>query len=1068
MSAALVAMCVVCGVPIFVEPQTHLTEVAWPSHAFVTLPQGWVKPIEQMFVLENGRPIAAQIEVAGRWPDGSPKWVHVYASFRYAAGKPAAYEFEKRPPPPTALPKSPLTVVDQPGGITVSTGAIVLTVPRPFGGVSIADAGGTPIVGGPGGPGLVDDRTIEWHARFDQQAEIVVEQQGPAQVTIKCSGWYQSEQKRVPPFCRFVTRITAFANSPMVQFDQATIFADDMHKHAIAELPFRFSVPGVQGHTSGPLTGKLDERSGARYFAQFSADRMVTIDHPGAETSPAPETSGSYGRSPGWFVAETAAARVALLTKDFWQKCPKEVKIGRDELVYYAWPKHGALARPDDDALRLHKIYKFQCFHTGQLLDSRLPGDYVTALELQTDTTECKADYARAANLQGIAMRNQFALVVLPRRAGAPQDDAHVAGLHGLYVQNPNARVSPTAVAVSRVLGPVAASGRDYPDQRRAVRDGMIGYAGSIARWGDFGWAIYGNTHHAELMHPEAAGIAGGRPSLHRVWNNNHYQHVSTAWRLYALDGDPELLQCARVFTDNYASVGQVRYDPMTGYTDGKGVHHPGPSIKYRSPGGFFHCKALVPWGGRDYGMNATDVDAGLTGHWSDPSALLFAWLMDADRWAKDGYDLWLANVKFPTGGNTREVNTTLVHAITAYEYQPTDALLAAIKTMGKNLIVKPIVEQHQGPIWEPTWLSRYYELIPEDEAFKKYLLASADALGTRHDAMWTLALSATAYRITGDDKYLRRHAGSLARAARSVFYDPRPDKRWDRTGFSPGPLQDGHFMLQWHRFLAALRDAAITSLPPPPEPGHYLHYSRGTKIVIAKDSADPLAIRLQGSTLSGGDIHATALEVLAPAGTSLLKIDRLPMSAARLTNAVQRPSSWTGAVEEYSVKDAGTGLYSVVITGHQFGAFQPLTSLPECEVLSTYNRPQGVEPWFCQAQITRGYLLPLVPGRFVFRFTAAGQRDGTHVALFDRAGKALISQWIRAGDSIEVTVGGAQVRTAGRQQPPAGGEGPWLLDSFSDRSGYLKMEISGGTGEPILYGSHLKHLELIRDRMRK
>ena len=346
MHSVVLAMVAVCGVQLHVEPQAHLPDVRWPAHAFVTLPEGWVKPGEQMFVLEDGKPIAAQIEVAARWPDQSPKWVHAYTAFRYSGGKPARYKFEKRPKLPGGIPTSPLTVDDKPGRITINTGVITVSIARPFAGVAIADSRGKPLVTAPGGPGMVDDRGITWHARFDEQAEIIVEQQGPAQVTVKCSGWYQSEQKRVEPFCRFVTRITVFAGSPIVKFDHATIFAADMHQHAIGELPFRFSIPGVEGYTSGDKTARFSDRHGATYFAQLSADRLVTIDQSGSKDPPVPKFTESATRSPGWFAAELADARVALLTKDFWQKFPKEVKIGRDELVYYAWPKHGALATP--------------------------------------------------------------------------------------------------------------------------------------------------------------------------------------------------------------------------------------------------------------------------------------------------------------------------------------------------------------------------------------------------------------------------------------------------------------------------------------------------------------------------------------------------------------------------------------------------------------------------------------------------------------------------------------------------------------------------------------------------
>src|SRR5262245_1350726 len=104
MLSAILAANLVCGVSLALQPQQSIKTVRWPTHAVATLPKGWVKPNEQLYVLENGKPINSQIEVAAKWPDGSPKWVHAYATFRYENGNPAGYELEKaaKPPDPPA------------------------------------------------------------------------------------------------------------------------------------------------------------------------------------------------------------------------------------------------------------------------------------------------------------------------------------------------------------------------------------------------------------------------------------------------------------------------------------------------------------------------------------------------------------------------------------------------------------------------------------------------------------------------------------------------------------------------------------------------------------------------------------------------------------------------------------------------------------------------------------------------------------------------------------------------------------------------------------------------------
>ena len=1085
---AYVAVALVCAlasavtaadrVPLFLYPQEHLADVSWPSHAVVAMPQGAVKPGEHLYLLENGAPIVSQIEVVSRWPDKSPKWVHAYASFRYIGGKPAQYLLVHDPKPPSAAPASSLRVSDTPQGIRIDTGVVKLSIPRPFVGIVHAEYQGQTLLEGPGGPSFVDDRGIAWHARHDDTAEIIIEQQGPAQITVKASGWYQTEERRVEPFCRFTTRITAFAGSSIVKFDHATIFAGDMREHGISELAFKFAIPEVQAFASAAtddtgavqlLGGKLDDANGDNWFAQLSSHQFVRLTDGEAAKGVSPPPASNLRRSAGWFSAQNGERRVALLTKDFWQKYPKEVKVGRDELTYYAWPRHGELALPDAAATRPEGVYKFQCFLTGRLLDARLPNEYFSALESQTDTLECKPQYARAANLEGVAIHNEFALAFLPTGDGAAVGgDAYVAGLQKLYADSPIARVSQARFASSGVLGPVAPSGRQFPRVERAVRDGMLGYARSIERYGDYGWSIYGNTHHEELMNPEAAGVPGGRPSLHRVWSNNHYQHVSTSWRLFALHGDFKLLSWARTATDNYASIGQVRYDALRGRTDGKGQRHQGPGTKYHNPGAFWHCKAFVPWGGRDYGMDANDVDASLTGHWPDPSGLLFAWLVDADRWAKDGYDLWLKNVKLPTGNARREINTTLVHALTAYEYQPTPEILAAIKGMAEGLTSMPILEQQPGPIWEPTWLSRYHEMFPNDQRFNKYLVDSADAVGAGVESIWSLALSATAYRITKNDKYLRQHAGTLARIERQVFYDPAADKRWDQYGFGPGPARDGHFMLQWHRFAAALAEAKIESLAPPEEPGQYFCgvarwdnvddiKARGSRILILRNgSSDKLT--LDATTLSGGAITATSLELLSPQGRPLITVPRLPMSAAApQVKRATRPSTWEVFREEYPVPDGPTGLYTARVGSGEIGLFQGLSVHPECQVLRSSKPTDWPEPSWQLTKFTRGYFVPMARGKIELTFTAMGQRDGSQVSLLAAGDKPVLARFLRAGESVSVTL------NSGSDDP-----GPWLLDAFSDHSGFIKLSIDSEAAEPLLYGHKLQDVLLIREKLGK
>ena len=1063
MHAALLAALALGNLPVYLYPQRALPDAHWPTHAVIAVPEGWIKTQQQFYLTQNDRPMLAQVEVVARWPDASPKWLHAHGLFRYSAGQPAKYAFVRSAQLPQDLPKSPLTVTDDDRGIHIDTGAIQLHVARPFAGITMLSHGGQTLVSGSGGPFVVDGEDTLWHAMHDAKAEIIVEQKGPAQVTIRASGWYQTPQPRDDAFCRFTTRITAFASSPIVKLDHATTFADDMKRHTVAELGFKFSLGEATAFSSSTARGKFHDKLRAAYLAQLTDDRLWRIAQTGQDADRDIQSKGDFERSAGWFSAQLGERRLALLTKDFWQKCPKEVKISPRELVYYAWPKHGELAAEDPTATLPENVYKFQCFHRGNLLDGRLPDAYFEALGKQQDTTECKPEYARAANLHGASIHNEFALAVVPDAADAKRADEYLDQLERLYVQNPVARVSPTALAESGVLGPIAAAGKGFGELDGTAVDGMLGYAHAIERYGDYGWAIYGNSHHEELMNPAAAGVPGGRPSLHRVWSNNHYQHVSTSWRLWATSGDPRMLSWARTCTNNYASIGQVRYDKKW-YRDAQSTDRR-PSVKYHFPGAFYHCKGLVPWGGRDYRMDAMDIDAALVGHWPDPSSLLLAWLLDANRWAKDGYDLWYRELKLPASGGAREGNQTMVHLITAYEYQHDPRFLNSIQTMAKGFSSEPILKHRPGPLWDPTWLSRYHELFPRDEAFNKYLLDSVEAVGLNCEGSWSLALCATAYDMTGDKKYLLRHAGTLQRTRRQLFQDPTG--RWQNYGHRPGATFDSQFAMQWPRFLAALGKAGIKQLdelPPPDEPGHYLasgsRYdndvdieARGTRILVLKpelkDASKP-ELTIDGSVVTGGDIHATSMRLLDPARKTVWKDPRIQMSKGP-TGIVERPSSWQVVRQQFPLGDAA-GLYTLLVGSHEIGIFQPVAGgLPECQVLQNESIKNWSEPVRYRCKLTKGWLVPLSRGPVRLKFTAIGDRYGSYASIAPRDG-APWERWLVAGQTADVTL--------------QSGQGPWKLEVFGDHFSATEIQITASVDEPLLYGSKLPDILLIKDKL--
>ena len=285
------------SLPVYLYPQPFLSDAAWPTHAVIAAPRGWIRPGQKLYMLEDGQPMLAQVEVVATWPDGSPKWLHAYGTFRYKDGKPAKYRLARGPELPAETPASPLSVRDEKEAIHIDTGAIKLSIARPFAGITLVEHGGVKLIDGEGGPSLVDGDGTFWHPKYDRDAAVVIEQQGPAQVTVKAVGWYQTPEPRDDAFCRFTTRIRAFAGSAMVKIDHATTFADNMKEHSVAELAFTLPTASAQSFASPTLRGTFSDRFRAVYLAQLTDDRLWRILQTGDDAERDIKHRGDYERS---------------------------------------------------------------------------------------------------------------------------------------------------------------------------------------------------------------------------------------------------------------------------------------------------------------------------------------------------------------------------------------------------------------------------------------------------------------------------------------------------------------------------------------------------------------------------------------------------------------------------------------------------------------------------------------------------------------------------------------------------------------------------------------------------
>lgn len=1022
------------GLPLSLMTPDGVSDASWPTRASVPLPVNLLDSVDRLALEEDGRPIAADLYARNTWgPRGSAQWVHVDFAGRYQGGKPASYRLKllDEPAPP---PTSTLKCTQNDDRIVVDNGTVKFVVDRKgFRGISTAwfDPTGSgnyrddaPVITDSVGPYLVDGRIIRFEALDDESARVEVEEQGATRVTIVAEGWYVNEEKRVDPLCRFQTRISAYAGSPIVRISHHTIITYDTRLYRLADVGFHFGLPGATAFATGidgnAIAGALPGPSRDGVFLhqdRHDRVRLVGADEKGQEIV--------GQRSDGWFAVTADSTRVSMIVRDLWQKFPKEIDYVGGGLTAHFWPRHGRRAFTLEEELSLDEIYKFWCFHQHGLLDLELPGDYFDRLKTYPGTMENVPQHALNGNGQGLVIGNEMALVFEPADADpeAPARWAH------LFDVDPIATAPAEWNADTGAMGAIAA--RD--DERfgwveEAVEKAYLSYTKSVERGGNYGMWNYADTH-------TYWDVGRNRPTLHRVWHNSHYHEVGKTWFLYFRSGSPDLLRWARCSTDHYINVDTVNYaDPNT-------------PLKFHAPGAMYHCKGQTHWGSEAYGMERRDGHAGLWGHWTDPDASWWSWLLDHNRRGRDVYAMWHESVRkrgMPLGGTRREANTTLAIAVSAYQATHDADLLPYIHGMGRSLREdQPLEEQTPGPMWHPLWVNRYVELT-RDPRYTPFVLEHGRKVVIKDT--WIVALSALAYQQSGDKAFLTQHFDRLLEMPRHMYHPPESESDpYDWYGWGPGPLGSRWFWFGWPYFLRQLHAAGIDRITQQqqPEGGYPFTASRfnspttppSLTVLALEDRDRPFSLSFTASSL-GGDLHACSIHVYSPSGKEALVVENISGSG-RSSATVSEPIG----------SDGEHGLYRIEMRGYEANIAGPVTDLPHEATVAAKGRSY-------RSRRVYAWVQPVNPADAAVTLTIASASDYGPCNYIVRNA---------AGD---VVAEGSLFRPRPHQSDtitldPAAGEGPWLIDIVG-----LNAVSFDGAFESILFAPNRQSLVDIGRRL--
>lgn len=645
----------------------------------------------------------------------------------------------------------------------------------------------------------------------------------------------------------------------------------------------------------------------------------------------------------GWYFPDFTGE---VLTRYIANKEPASVIQSLGNTTFAQWTPNLPDTNAPEDYTDINELWKLKWLKKGPYLNASMPTGYragFTGQLVTADTTELTMQTVLNADLIGVTFQTEFA-INLGATSGSQYQD--------LWEAKPIGHRSPAIACATKVMGPIGAYGSTYTESDDLAKQTLIGSFNNEHRYNLKGWHVFGNAHHDEYPFR-------GRPSYHRLWSNNHYGITRALWTNWFASADKELLEHARKSTDNTSNITQIRHTPAV------------DSGRCRYEGAIYHCKSWIPWGFRASGQLSygDELDTSFCSHFAYADSLLLAFYMDADYWAKDGYDLWLNGIgrytgpagsvgfRWPITSYGREVNTSLYQALIAYEYNPTQSgVLAGISGMKTSLMdyypsgVPFTLGTQPGPIWESAFLSKYYELFPNDLVFKEWLLDSANNVGvnTETEGEWGMALAATAYDITGDENYIRQFSGVLDRMPRRPYNGP--SGAWLYFGNQFVTDDDGMYSYQWPRFKYALN--RITEVTKAYEIGTYFAgrntwssgdassasdaVNRGTKVYILGDNP---VITNHITSIAGGDATKNALWYTQQSGylNAVLVTGCLASTNSNIDQdvpRVTRSSSWYVLQEQYTLPT--TGLVQVMYNGDAIGLFRNLSTYPEAQILDS------------------------------------------------------------------------------------------------------------------------------------
>ncbi len=822
--------------------------------------------------------------------------------------------------------------------------------------------------------------------RFVSESGWKVEESGPVKTVLHRAGEYRAESGAT--FCRYVTRMSRFRNSPVVRLQHTWIFTGNAYHDRIRQMGVRIASREPLHKGAFSLTGRSDWAAG-QTLVQLNGGECEWVE--GDVVHRAARASGlAMG-------ANDQDGALFLGVADFWQNFPQQLSVEEGGLTFYQWPKDRKRSKRP---FTIESANQLWFAHEGELLDFAVPRDYVTPPLVDQLGRHRLGDgkYLETVNAQGIAKTDD--LLIWPAKAS--ERDAVRAVHEGVASGELRAVVDPAWLAASGVFHEIHPKDTARFPQEEAVYElhARAPYLW-VERLGFFGKWIHGDmTWEPDLRRQTAHPYRAFR-KMHQGW--------PYSWIPYARNGD------ARFYPFAQAALRHITDIAFCHYSDGAvPTFEPSTGKPLRARPRGFYKRFHIPWGSQDWDKGPTT-----RGYIDKADFLLQGYYLTGDARVRDVLEDWGRLIKtegngmrglhdesmFQTPetpadlkkGDWVRTTATLVGTFTDL-YQATfdPWFLAAARQTAEAQLGAWRALGWKGQFWNPGY--RDYLRFSRSAEYQRFYLDYADHwtspetahIGDHYPESYPMIEPAAfAYELTGDPRYLRR-VRHFVDEAREATYDGLPaynvGMRVRGVNRGAAPQYTGYFLQHLPLALHALAKGGpveaehnrFFQLPTAGDAGVVWEFPR---VKLRKQGALPLSFKLPVLKAIPGPWE---VEVQGPGWQTRKAWE--PMAAMELEIPADAPEG------EYEVAIRGKsaqpfGAYWKTLPGVYF----PLSPGGTPEVFAL-----DAKGWVGPAYRSSRYAFRVPEGKrkleFRCRFVTERAKDCTlvRVTLWNRAGKCV------------------------------------------------------------------------------